>query len=61
LGLAWDPGITILEKSSTSMGELVLTREDHLDLPLDFNLVEDVSLLTDSLGVLEVVVVSSCG
>lgn len=61
LGLAWDHGITTLDISTTIMGELVFTGEDHSNLPLDFNLAKGVSLLSDSLGVSEVVVVRSCG
>lgn len=45
LGLAWDPRIIGLDISTTIMGELIFTREDYSDLPLDFRLEESVSLL----------------
>ena len=51
MGLAWDPGITGLDNSTTIMGELVFTREDHLNLPLDFSLAESVSFLSDLLTI----------
>lgn len=60
LSSTWDPGIIGLDSSATIMDERVLIGEDHSDLPLDFSLVEIMSLLSDSLMVSKVIVVSLC-
>lgn len=49
LTLALDPGITGFGSSTIIRDVLVFTGGDHLDLPLDLNFVEIISLLSDSL------------